>query len=348
MIQKALFTGIAAVALLTLSGCDESNGAGSRDQIKAVGSSTVYPFATAVAEQFVKKNAGFKSPIIESTGTGAGVKAFCEGVGANFPDIVNASRRLKAGEYDLCKAKGVTRIGEIQIGLDGISFAENKGGPQLKLTTLALYRALAAKPFGLPQTAKVWKDVDPALPAIPIKVYGPPATSGTRDALAELILSRGCDTSSQMRELADKDAAQHTQICTTIREDGAYVEAGENDNLIVQKLSADKNAIGIFGYSFLEQNADKLVGNAIGGIAPTYQTIANFSYPGARPLYIYVKMPHLAAIKGLKEYIAEFANAWGQDGYLKQRGMVVAPADVLAKSATQIKDMQPLDPSQLK
>ncbi len=348
MIRKALSIGSLAVALSTLSSCDESNGAGSRDQIKVVGSSTVYPFATAVAEQFVKKNAGLKSPTIESNGTGAGMKIFCEGTGAGFPDIVNASRRMKASEFELCRSKGVTRIAEIQIGIDGISFAENKGGPQLKLTTLDLYRALAAKPFGMPQTAKLWKDVDPALPAIPIKVYGPPSTSGTRDALAELILSRGCDTAAPMRELADKDPKQHTALCTTIREDGAYVEAGENDNLIVQKLSVDKNAIGIFGYSFLAENADKLFGNPVGGIVPTYATISNFSYPGARPLYIYVKMAHLAAIKGLKEYIAEFGTAWGPDGYLKGKGMIVAPAEVLARSAAQLKDMQPLDPSQLK
>ena len=348
MFGKALTAVVAGSALLTLSACDESNGAGSRDQIKIVGSSTVYPFATAVAEQFAKKNAGFKSPIVEATGTGAGIKAFCEGVGANFPDIVTASRRMKAGEFENCRVKGVDSIAEIQIGLDGISFAENKGGPELKLTTLALYRALAAKPFGFPQKSKTWKDVDPALPAIPIKVYGPPATSGTRDALAELILSRGCDTSAVMRDLADSDPKQHAAVCNAVREDGAYVEAGENDNLIVQKLSADKNALGVFGYSYLEENPNTLHGNTIGGIAPTYATISNFSYPGARPLYVYVKLAHVKAVKGLKEYLAELASAWGPDGYLKKRGMVVAPADVLTASAAIVKDPKPLDPAKLK
>ncbi len=345
---KAVLASVGAVALVALAGCDDSNGAGTRDQIKIVGSSTVFPFAKAVSEQFVAKNAGMKSPIVESNGTGAGMKIFCGGKGASFPDIVDASRRMKPGEFDLCTANGVTRIGEIQIGLDGMAFAENKKGPALKLTTLALYRALAAKPFGLPQTAKTWKDVDPTLPAIAIKIYGPPASSGTRDALAELIMTRGCDTSADMRKLGEDQPKQHTEICTTIREDGAFVEAGENDSLIVQKLGGDPNAVGIFGYSFLAANADKLNGNAINGVVPTYESIANFTYPGARPLYIYVKMAHLTAIKGLKEFVSEFGSAWGQDGYLKRSGMVIAPADVLTKSAAQVKDMKPLVATDLK
>jgi len=333
---------------MALTACDASNGAGSRDQIKIVGSSTVYPFATAVAEQFAKKNPGFKSPIVEATGTGGGIKAFCGGIGANFPDIVTASRRLKASEYEACKKAGAGKIAEVQIGLDGIAFAENKGGPELKLTALAIYKALAARPFGQPQTSKVWKDVDPALPAIPIKIYGPPATSGTRDALAELILARGCDTSDAMRQLEDADPKQHKAICTNIREDGPYVEAGENDNLIVQKLSADRNALGIFGYSFLEENPNTLNGNPIAGVVPTYASISDFSYPGARPLYMYVKLQHVSAIRGLREYLAELASAWGRDGYLRKRGMVVAPDDVLSASAAVISDLTPLDPKQLK
>jgi len=345
MISAIAFTGC---ALLALSGCDSSNGAASRSEIRAVGSSTVYPFATAVAEQYVNKNAGAKSPIIESTGTGAGFKQFCAGVGAGFPDIANASRRMKRSEYDLCAKNNVTQIAEIQIGLDGMAFAESIKGPKLQLTALAIYKALAAKPFGQPQTAKTWADVDPGLPAIPIKVYGPPSTSGTRDALAELILTRGCDTSMDMRNLADTNEAEHKKVCTTIREDGAYVDAGENDNLIVQKLSTDTNAVGIFGYSFLAENTDKLVGNTINGAPPSYSAIANFTYPGARPLYLYVKMAHLSAIKGLREYVAEFASAWGEDGYLKRRGMVVAPADVLAANAAQVKEMKSLNPNLLR
>jgi phosphate transport system substrate-binding protein len=342
---------LASAALLALSACEDTGGGsagGARDQIRAVGSSTVYPFATAVAEQFVNKTPGTKSPIIESTGTGAGVKLFCAGAGGDTPDIVNASRRMKKSEYDDCAKNGVDKIVEIQVGLDGIAFAEAKGGPKLQLTVKDVYAALAANPFGKPQTAKTWKDVNPALPAEAIKVYGPPSTSGTRDALAELILTKGCETDPAMKALKEKDKDAHKKTCTTVREDGAYVDAGENDNLIVQKLIADPKAVGIFGFSFLEENADTLFGNPIDGIAPSYDVIANFTYPGARPLYIYVKASHLTVIKGLKDYVAEFASAWGPTGYLKKRGMVVAPADVLAVSAANASDMTPLDPSTLK
>ncbi len=340
-----------ALALVALAGCDNGGAGGAsgvRDQIRAVGSSTVYPFATAVAEQFVNKNAGTKSPIIESTGTGAGMKLFCEGVGASFPDIVNASRKMKKSEYDGCAKNKVTDIVEVQIGLDGIAFAEAKSGPKLTLTARDIYVALAAKPFGKDQTARTWHDVNPALPAIDIAVYGPPSTSGTRDALAELILTKGCDTDATMKALKEKDAEAHKKTCTTIREDGAFVDAGENDNLIVQKLVSNPKAVGIFGFSSLEENGDKLVGSAIDGVIPTYATIADYSYPGARPLFIYVKSAHLRAIKGLQAFVAEFGNAWGPEGYLKQRGMVIAPADVRTASAQQLKDMKPLDPATLK
>lgn len=347
-----LTTAIAVFALLGLSGCDSTGGGGTssgvRDQVRAVGSSTVYPFATAVAEQFVNKNAGMKSPIIESTGTGAGMKLFCGGVGAGHPDIANASRQMKKSEYETCAKNKVTDIVEIQIGLDGIAFAEGKAGPKLALTPRDIYAALAANPFGKPQTAKTWKDVNPALPAVAIKVYGPPSTSGTRDALAELILTKGCDSDTAMKALKEKDSDAHKKTCTTVREDGAFVDAGENDNLIVQKLLADPQALGIFGYSFLEENTEKLSGNTINGVTPTYATISDFSYPGARPLFIYVKSAHLKAIKGLKEFVGEFASAWGPDGYLKKRGMVIAPADVRIASDLQAKEMKPLDPATLK
>lgn len=345
MIRNTL---LATAALLALAGCDSANDAGGvRDQVRAVGSSTVYPFATAVAEEYAKKS-GSKSPIIESTGTGAGIKLFCSGAGGDTPDIVTASRRMKASEYEDCAKNKVDKIVEIQVGLDGIAFAESKGGPKLQLSVRDVYAALAANPFGKPQTAKTWKDVNPALPAETISVYGPPSTSGTRDALAELIMTKGCDTDPAMKALKEKDKDAHKKACTTVREDGAYVDAGENDNLIVQKLIANPKAVGVFGFSFLEENADKLFGNPIDGIAPSYDVIANFSYPGARPLYIYVKASHLGVIKGLKEYVGEFASAWGPDGYLKKRGMVVAPADVLTKSAAIAKDMTPLDPTTLK
>lgn len=347
MIRSSAF--LAATACLALTACDSGGGSAAvRDQIRAVGSSTVYPFATAVAEQFVNKNAGAKSPIIESTGTGAGFKLFCGGIGTGFPDIANASRAIKKSEYEDCAKNKVTDIVEIQVGLDGIAFAEGKSGPKLVLTPRDVYAALAANPFGKPQTAKTWKDVNPSLPAVPIKVYGPPSTSGTRDALAELILTKGCDTDPAMKALKDKDSDAHKKTCTGVREDGAFVDAGENDNLIVQKLLADPQAIGVFGFSFLEENMDTLAGNPISGVMPTYATIADFSYPGARPLYIYVKKAHLKAIKGLQGYVDEFASAWGPDGYLKKRGMVIAPDAVRAAAAQQVKEMKSLDPSTLK
>lgn len=335
-----------AAACSLLAACGSQSA--SRDQIRAVGSSTVYPFAKAVADSLAKSNPDFKSPIIESTGTGAGMKLFCAGVGAQHPDVANASRRMKASEYADCAANNVKDIVEIQVGLDGIAFAEAKNGPGIALTPADVYKALAANPFGKPNTAKTWKDVNPALPNEPILVYGPPSTSGTRDALKELILVKGCETDPAMKALKETDKAKHEEFCTTVRSDGAYVDTGENDNLIVQKLEANPKAVGIFGFSYLEENADKLRGLTMNGIAPTYQTISDFTYPGARPLYIYVKKDHVNAIKGLKEFVAEWAKSWGRDGMLAKHGMVVSPDDVQATSAKAASEFTPLDPTQLK
>jgi phosphate transport system substrate-binding protein len=339
---------LASVALAGCGGAPNGSSGAARDQIRAVGSSTVYPFSTAVAEALVKNQQGIKSPIIESTGTGAGIKLFCAGVGVSHPDIVNASRQMKKSEYDECAKFGVKDVVEIQIGLDGIAFAEAKNGPEIKLTLADVYKALAATPFGKPQTAKNWSDVNPALPAIPILVYGPPSTSGTRDSLNELILEKGCDSDPAMKALKASNEDEHKRVCRGVRTDGAYVEQGENDNLIVQKISQNPRAIGVFGFSFLEANMDKLKGNAMNGVVPTYQTVSDFSYPGARPLYIYVKAAHLKSIRGLKEYAQEFAAAWGPDGYLKTKGMVIAPDDVRAKNAAIANNMTLLDPAVLK
>ncbi len=347
MTRTALLLAATAAATALLAGCGGGQSA-SRDQIRAVGSSTVYPFAKVVAASLAKSNDEFKSPIIESTGTGAGMKLFCAGVGAQHPDIVNASRRLKKSEYDGCAANGVKDIVEIQVGLDGIAFAEAKGGPGIALTEVDVYKALAANPFGKPNTAKTWKDVNPALPAEAILVYGPPSTSGTRDALKELILLAGCESDPAMKALKDTDKESHDKFCGEVRSDGAYVDAGENDNLIVQKLEANPKAIGVFGFSYLEENSDKLKGLTMGGIAPTYASIADFSYPGARPLYIYVKSAHLNAIKGLKEFVAEWAKAWGRGGALAKAGMVVSPDDVQARNADIASSLTPLDPASLK
>uniref|UniRef100_UPI0035C95E94 substrate-binding domain-containing protein n=1 Tax=uncultured Sphingomonas sp. TaxID=158754 RepID=UPI0035C95E94 len=341
----------ASAATLALTACqDQANGggAGSRDHITVVGSSTVFPFTTLVAEQLINKTPGMKSPAIESTGTGGGMKLFCAGVGAAHPDIEDASRRMKASEYRTCKTNGVDGIIEVQIGLDGIAFAESKNGPKLQLTAVDLYKALAANPLGQPNTAKTWKDVNPALPAIPIQVYGPPSTSGTRDALAELILARGCDAiNPALADTKEKDAAGYAKGCTAIREDGAYVDAGENDNLIVQKLQSNPNAIGIFGYSYLEENKDKLNGVPLNGVEPTYETIARGAYPGSRPLFVYVKKAHLSAIKGLREFLALYAASWDPKGPLVAKGLIAAPDDVRKHSAQIVKDETPLDPSKL-
>ncbi len=343
------FRSISLVALssLALAACGSGGSSGSRDFVRAVGSSTVYPFATAVAEATAKA-AGIKSPVIESTGTGAGMKLFCAGLGAQHPDIENASRRMKKSEYEECAKNGVKDIIEIQVGLDGIAFAEGTNGPNMKLTPLDVYKALAANPFGKPNTAKTWADVNPSLPAEPILVYGPPSTSGTRDALAELILTKGCETDPAMKALKEKDKDAHKKICTGVREDGAYVDAGENDNLIVQKISDNPKAIGVFGFSYLEENTTRLKGIPMAGVMPTYQSIVDFSYPGARPLYIYVKQGHLNAIKGLKDYVGQWAAAWGPDGYLKAKGMVIAPDDVRAKNAEVAAKFTLMDPSTLK
>jgi len=346
--RKTILIGATSAICALLAGCGGSQG-GTRDQVRAVGSSTVYPFAKAVADSLAKSNSAIKSPIIESTGTGAGMKLFCKGVGADFPDVENASRRMKKSEYDDCAKNGVDKIIEIQVGLDGVAFAEAVGGPsKFALTPAIIYRALAANPFGKPNTTKLWSDVDPSLPAEPILVYGPPSTSGTRDALKELILAKGCDSDPAMKALKESDKDQHDKVCTEVRSDGLYVDAGENDNLIVQKLEANPAAVGIFGFSYLEENTDKLRGLTINGVVPTYASISDFSYPGARPLYIYVKAAHLDAIKGLREFVAEWARSWGKDGLLAKQGMVVSPDAVQAANAKIAAELTLLDPSALK
>jgi phosphate transport system substrate-binding protein len=324
--------------------------ASARTQIRAVGSSTVYPFATAVAERLARANPSMQPPVIESTGTGGGMKLFCAGVGENFPDIENASRRIKASEIKLCAQNGVSQITEIQVGIDGIAFAEAASAPLGVLTQRDIYLALAKTPFGKPNKAKTWKDVNPKLPAIPIKVYGPPPTSGTRDAFGELIMTPPCEANASMAALKKSDEAKFKAICTGLREDGGYVEAGENDNLIVQKIEANPGTIGIFGYSYLEENAGRIKGIAINGVEPTYQTISSFKYPGARPLYIYVKNAHVRAIPAIKAYVAEFTKetTWGPNGYLVRRGMIAAPDAIRAKSAAIAKALTPLDPASIK
>lgn len=339
---------LVALSSVALAACGSGgSSSGSRDFVRVVGSSTVYPFATAVAES-AAKSAGIKSPVVESTGTGAGMKLFCAGIGAQHPDVENASRRMKAAEYEECAKNGVKDIIEIQVGIDGLAFAAGKDAPAMSLTPTEIYKALAANPFGKPNTAKNWSDVNPALPAMPILMYGPPTTSGTRDSLAELILEKGCDSDPAMKELKKTDKDAHKKICTDVRSDGAYVDSGENDNLIVQKLAQNPKAIGAFGYSFLEENMNTLKGVPLTGVSPTYDTISDFSYPGARPLYIYVKAAHIGVIKGLAEFMAEWPKAWGADGLLKSKGMVISLDDVRARNAEVVAKKTLLNPADLK
>jgi len=342
-----------SLAALALAGCQDDAGSGgssggARSQIRIVGSSTVYPFSTAVAEQFVRNNAGMKAPIIESTGTGAGLKLLCAGVGTQHPDMANASRRIKKSEFDDCRKNGVNQIIELPIGIDGLALVEGKSGAQFALTQADVYKALAATPFGKPNTAKTWKDVNPALPAVAIQVYGPPPTSGTRDAFAELIMEKGCESDPAMKALKASDSDKHKQICTKVREDGPYIEATENDNLMVQKVAANPGAIGILGYSFLEENAASVRGISLAGVMPTTQTISSFQYPGARPLYVYVKGEHLAAVPGMREFIAEYAKGWAANGYLMRRGLIVSPADQLGVANQSATSLKPMDGTALK
>ena len=318
--------------------------------MRAVGSSTVYPFSKAVAERVARANPKLGAPIIESTGTGGGFKLFCSGVGERFPDISNASRRMKASEAKQCAANGVKEVTEIQVGLDGLALATAKSTGLAGLTQKDVYMALAKTPYGKPQKAKTWKDVNAKLPAIPIRVYGPPPTSGTRDSLNELMLAPGCETNPSMVALKKANEAKYKAICQGIREDGAFVEAGENDNLIVQKLAANPNTLGFFGYSFLEENLSKLKGIAINGVQPDYQTIASFKYPGARPLYIYVKNAHVRAIPAIRAFVAEYTkeSTMGPNGYLKQLGLVPASNSVRAKSQQAARTLTPVKFAELK
>jgi len=310
-----------------------------RDQLKVVGSSTVFPYSQAVAEEFGKKT-GNKAPVVESTGTGGGMKIFCQGVGEANPDITGASRGMKKSEWELCTKNGVTDITEIQIGYDGLSIAQSKAGKPVDLTKEQLFLALASEvPDGdklVPNPYKKWSDVNKSLPDAPITVYGPPPTSGTRDAFVELAMHEGCKSLEYFKRKKgelDKDGFDKLikEKCTPMRQDGPFIEAGENDNLIVQRIEADPDALGVFGYSFLYENQDKIQGVKIGGVQPTFETIADRSYGLSRPLFIYIKNAHRKVIPGMNEFVAEYTSSetMGPDGYLHERGLVVLSDDAL-------------------
>ena len=345
--KKSLFL-LPIAASLAACGSGGESGSASSAQIKVVGSSTVYPFTTAVAEEFQRANPG-TSVIVESTGTGSGIKLFCSGVGNEHPDIVNASRQMKRSEYDSCTEAGVQNVIEVPVGIDGLTLITANNGPDLNLTLEDIYKALAANPYGQgANTAQTWQDVNPSLPPIKIRVLGPPPTSGTRDSLNELIMEKGCDANPEMKTLKEQDADRHKDVCTKIREDGVFVEAGENDNLLVQKVSADPGALGVLGYSFLEENRDRVKPVSIAGIAPTSETISNLQYPGARKLYIYTKGQHVEAKPSIREFIAAYARMWGNGGALQRRGLVPLGEQDLAAANQQAQALGPLDPAGLK
>lgn len=333
------------MATLALAGCD----ANTTREIRVVGSSTVFPFTTSVAEAFVNQDGTRRPPVVESIGTGAGIKRFCDGAGWEFPDIANASRRIKKSEYALCEKNGVGPVLEVQIGVDGVALAEANNGPKFQLSKRDIYLALAADPGGKPNGTKLWRDVNPALPAIPIQVMGPPSTSGTRDALVELIIEPGClEAEANAHALkAAEDKGPYEKLCRRIRDDGAYIDKGENDNLIVQGLAQNPNAVGVFGYSYLEENADRLHGVPIEGVSPSYATIAGGQYPGARPLFLYVKKRHLRAVPGLGDFLALYTTMWSPGGRLVKRGLIAAPDAVRAHSLDVVTRGVALDPAGL-
>jgi phosphate transport system substrate-binding protein len=337
MLKKVSLIAISALALSACNDQASTGGAagGSRQEIRIVGSSTVFPFAKAASEAFAKADPSRKSPVLESTGTGGGIEQFCKGVGADTPDIVNASRRMKKSEFDNCQKNGVKDIIEVQVGIDGLALAQSNKGVKFALSTADVYKALAANPFGKPQTAKLWSDVNPSLPKLPISVYGPPTTSGTRDSFHELIMESGCKTDAATKALKDSDEDKYKAICTEVRTDGAFKEQGENDNLIVQKLSSNPNMVGIFGYSYMEENASKVHGITMNGVNPTIATISDGSYPGARKMFIYVKKAHVDKIPGIKDFVLEFLKGGVVGGYLTKLGMI-ASSDADYKTASDV------------
>jgi phosphate transport system substrate-binding protein len=342
-----MFVALPFAALVAACGSNAGGSGGTANDIRIVGSSTVYPFTKAVAEDFMRANPGI-NVTVESTGTGGGMKLFCQGVGSQYPDLEDASRRIKKSEYDDCQKNGAKQIIEVPVGIDGLTIIESTSGPGMNLTQADIYKALAANPFGKgPNKAQTWKDVNPSLPAIKIRVLGPPPTSGTRDSLDELYLAKGCESDPAMKALKASNEDQYKQICTKMREDGAFVEAGENDNLLVQKVSVDPGTLGVLGYSYLEQNADKVRPVKIAGIAPTEATIADLTYPGARKLYIYVKGEHMAAKPKIRDFVGTYSKMWINNGPLERRGLVPLSGADADASTKQASDLKPLDPTGL-
>ncbi|MFV8569763.1 substrate-binding domain-containing protein [Marinobacter sp. SBS5] len=323
-----------------------------RDTVNIVGSSTVYPFATVVAERF-GRNTDFPTPKLESTGSGGGLKLFCAGIGTQHPDITNASRRMKKSEFEMCQNNGVKDITEVKIGADGIVIANSKDAEQMDLSLRQVFLALAKEvpdPKGgdklVANPYQKWSDIDSSLPNKEISVMGPPPTSGTRDAFVEIAMEGGCKTFDFIKAMGKKDMRN---VCHSMREDGLFVEAGENDNLIVQRLAQDKDTLGIFGYSFLMENANQIQATTINGVEPTPDTIADEDYPVARSLFFYIKSAHVSVIPGIKEYAEAFTSegAWGDNGYLVDVGLIPNPRNVRMDVAKKVRNLTPMTGNEL-
>jgi len=341
VLKKTL--GLAVVATVAIVGQ-----AAARDQIRIVGSSTLFPFSTTVAETFGNKG-NFKTPVVESTGSGGGLKLFCSGIGDAHPDITNASRRIKKSEVSKCAKAGITDITEVKVGFDGIVLANAKTTAPITLTKKQIFLALAKQvPVNgrlIANPYRTWKDIDPSLPNTKIEVLGPPPTSGTRDAFVELAMEGGAKKFPSLKALRKSDKKAFKAIAHTVREDGAYIEAGENDNLIVQKLVSNPNAVGIFGFSFLDQNSDRIQGGIIEGVKPTFENISKGAYGISRSLYFYVKNAHVGKVPGIKEFIAEFTSedAFGEFGYLTDKGLIPLSKEertAIRKQATSLANLK--------
>jgi phosphate transport system substrate-binding protein len=343
--KSALCAGAAAIAMTASGGAASAQ---SRDQIRIVGSSTVFPYTQAVSEQFAGMT-GMSAPVVESTGTGGGMQIFCGGVGPQFPDVTGASRAMTEGEYETCVANGVDSITEVLIGYDGLSIATSIDGPDMNLTEAQIFQGLASQVVVdgeiVPNPYTNWSQIDPSLPDAAIQVFGPPPTSGTRDAFVELVMHDGCNAFPEIAALEESDEDKWDEVCSRMRQDGPFIEAGENDNLIVQRLQADSTALGIFGYSFLYENQDTLKAVEIAGVSPALETIADGSYPVARPLYVYIKNAHRGVIPGLEEFVNEYVSeeAFGDGGYLEERGLVPLPAEERETTRVAVESGQQFD-----
>ncbi len=341
-VVAAFAAGVCAIAVST-------SAASARDEIRIVGSSTVFPFSTTVAERFGKET-DFPTPVIESTGTGGGLKLFCAGIGEEHPDITNASARIKQSQIDDCASNGIKDVVEVKVGYDGIVIANSRESAPLEVTLQDVFLALAKDvPAGedgktQPNPYMMWSDIRPELPATKIEVLGPPPTSGTRAAFVEIAMEGGCKSFSWIKDLKGSDKSAYKTLCHTIREDGAFIEAGENDNLIVQKLQAAPSQFGVFGFSFLDQNSDVLQGALVDGVAPEFEKIAAGDYPVSRSLFFYVKKDHVGVIPGMEEFLAAFANddAWGPEGYLAEKGLIPMGDEERASVAKTVADLAPL------